>query len=406
MPGTLSGIRVLDLGRILAGPWCTQVLADLGADVVKVERPGTGDDTRAWGPPFLKRPDGTDTTDSAYFASTNRGKRSITIDIASEDGQGIVRALAARSDVLVENYKFGDMSRYGLDYEALSRINPRLVYCSITGFGQTGPYRARAGYDFMIQAMGGLMSITGERDDLPGGGPQKCGVPIADMMTGMYAAIAILAALREREASGRGQCVDMALLDAQVSWLMNHNLNYLVSGTVPVRWGNAHPNLTPYQSFPTKDGNLILAIGNDGQFRRFCAVAGLAIATEPRFADNRSRLANRGALVAIIAAAMKARTTQDWMTVLEAEGVPCGPINTIDQVFADPQVIERGLRFDLPHPVAGSVPQVANPIRFSRTPIEYHAAPPVLGQHTQEVLVDVLGMAPEDVASLKDRGVV
>jgi crotonobetainyl-CoA:carnitine CoA-transferase CaiB-like acyl-CoA transferase len=406
MPGTLSGVRVLDLSRILAGPWCTQVLADLGAEVVKVERPGSGDDTRAWGPPFLKRSDGTDTGDSAYFASTNRGKKSITIDIASEDGQKLVRALAAKSDVLVENYKFGDMARYGLDYGALSEANPRLVYCSITGFGQTGPYRARAGYDFMIQAMGGLMSITGERDALPGGGPQKCGVPIADMMTGMYAAIAILAALRERELSGHGQHVDMALLDSQVSWLMNHNLNYLVSGNVPVRWGNAHPNLTPYQSFPTKDGNLILAIGNDGQFRKFCAVAGLAVAMEPRFVDNRSRLANRAALVAIIAEAMKARTTQEWMIVLEAEGVPCGPINTIDQVFADPQVIERGLRFDLPHPEAGSVPQVASPIRFSRTPIEYHAAPPVLGQHTQEVLGEMLGLAPEVVASLKDRGVV
>jgi formyl-CoA transferase len=406
MPGTLKGIRVLDLGRILAGPWCTQVLADLGAEVVKVERPGTGDDTRAWGPPFLRRPDGTDTTDSAYFASTNRGKKSITIDIASEEGQKIVSALAAKSDVLVENYKFGDMPRYGLDYGTLAAANPRLVYCSITGFGQTGPYRARAGYDFMIQAMGGLMSITGERDDLPGGGPQKCGVPIADMMTGMYAAIAILAALRERDASGRGQHIDMALLDAQVSWLMNHNLNYLVSGQVPVRWGNAHPNLTPYQCFPTKDGNLILAIGNDGQFRKFCAVAGLAIALEPRFIDNRARLANRSALVALIAEAMGKRTTQEWMTMLEAEGVPCGPINTIDQVFRDPQVVERGLRFDLPHPAAGSVPQVANPMRFSRTPIEYGLAPPVLGQHTQEVLGEVLGMTAEEVAALKDRGVV
>jgi len=406
MTGTLNGIRVLDLSRILAGPWCTQVLADLGAEVVKVERPGAGDDTRAWGPPFLRRPDGSDTTDSAYFASTNRGKKSITVDISTAEGQEIVRGLAAKSDVLVENYKFGDMKRYGLDYEALAKANPRLVYCSITGFGQTGPYRARAGYDFMIQAMGGLMSITGERDDLPGGGPQKCGVPIADMMTGMYATIAVLAALREREASGLGQYVDMALLDAQVAWLMNHNLNYLVSGKVPVRWGNAHPNLTPYQSFPTKDGNLILAIGNDGQFRKFCAVAGLAIAVEPRFVDNRSRLANRAALVAIIAEAMRTRTTQEWLAVLEAEGVPCGPINTIDQVFADPQVVERGLRFDLPHPAAGSVPQVANPIRFSRSPIEYRAAPPVLGQHTQEVLGGVLGMAPEVVASLKDRGVV
>jgi formyl-CoA transferase len=407
MPGTLKGIRVLDLGRILAGPWCTQVLADLGAEVVKVERPGTGDDTRAWGPPFLRRPDGTDTTDSAYFASTNRGKKSITIDIASEEGQKIVSALAAKSDVLVENYKFGDMPRYGLDYGTLAAANPRLVYCSITGFGQTGPYRARAGYDFMIQAMGGLMSITGERDDLPGGGPQKCGVPIADMMTGMYAAIAILAALRERDASGRGQHIDMALLDAQVSWLMNHNLNYLVSGQVPVRWGNAHPNLTPYQAFPTADGNLILAIGNDGQFRRFCQVAGLPdVPGDPRFVDNRSRLANRPALVEIVACAVRTKTTAQWMDALEAVGVPCGPINTVKDVFDDPQVRHRGLQFELPHPRAGTVPQVANPIRYSRTGIEYRSAPPTLGQHTDEVLGGLLGLDAGEIEALKARGVL
>jgi crotonobetainyl-CoA:carnitine CoA-transferase CaiB-like acyl-CoA transferase len=406
MSGTLNGIRVLDLSRVLAGPWCTQILADLGAQVVKVERPGRGDDTRAWGPPFLRTPGGEDTTDSAYFASTNRGKKSITLDIAAPEGQRVARALATASDVVVENYKFGDMKRYGLDYETLSGSHPRLVYCSITGFGQTGPYRARAGYDFMIQAMGGLMSITGERDDLPGGGPQKCGVAVADLMTGLYATVAIVAALRERETSGLGQFIDMSLLDSQVGWLANQNLNYLVSGQVPVRWGNAHPNLAPYQSFPTKDGNLILAIGNDGQFRKFCAVAGLPIATEPRFVDNRSRLANRDALVAIIAEAMKKRTTQEWMALLEAEAVPCGPINTIDQVFADPQVIARGLRFDLPHPVAGTVPQVANPIRFSRSAIACAAAPPVLGQHTGEVLGGILGMTAEQVAALKERGVV
>jgi len=404
--GALNGVRVLDLSRILAGPWCTQLLADLGAEVVKVERPGTGDDTRAWGPPFLRRPDGTETSDSAYFSATNRGKKSVTLDIAGPEGQRIARELAASSDVLVENYKFGDMKRYGLDFESLGAANPRLVYCSITGFGQTGPYRARAGYDFMIQAMGGLMSVTGERDDLPGGGPQKCGVPIADLMTGMYSAVAILAALRERETSGRGQHIDMALLDTQVGWLANQNLNFLVSGQVPVRWGNAHPNLAPYQSFPTKDGNLIVAIGNDGQFSRFCEVAGLDIAREPRFADNRARLANREALVAIVAEAMKRRGTAQWMDALEAQGVPCGPINTLDQVFGDPQVLARGLRFDLPHPAAGSVPQVANPIRFSRTPIEYPAAPPTLGQHTQEVLAERLGLSPQAFASLKDRGVV
>ncbi|MCW5590615.1 MAG: CoA transferase [Burkholderiales bacterium] len=406
MSAPLAGVRVLDLSRILAGPWCTQVLADLGAEVIKVERPGTGDDTRAWGPPFLRAKDGGETTDSAYFASTNRGKQSITLDIARPEGQEIARALAERCDVFVENYKVGDMKRYGLDYESLATANPRLVYCSITGFGQTGPYRARAGYDFMIQAMGGLMSITGERDDLPGGGPQKAGVPIADIMTGMYAAVAILGALRERDASGRGQYVDMALLDAQVAWLMNHNLNYLVSGAVPKRWGNAHPNLTPYQAFPTKDGNLILAIGNDGQFRKFCAVAGLDIATQPRFANNRSRLANRDALVAIIARAMRARTTAEWMAVLEAEGVPCGPINTIDQVFADPQVAHRGLRLDLPHSAAGTVPQVASPIRYSRTPLEYRAGPPVLGEHTERVLTKELGLDAGRIAELKRKGVL
>ena len=404
--GPLKGIRILDLSRILAGPWCAQVLADLGAEVIKVERPGTGDDTRAWGPPFVKARDGADTRDSAYFMGTNRGKKSVTLDIASADGQRLARALAAGCDVVLENYKFGDMTRYGLDYDSLAAVNPRLVYCSITGFGQTGPYRERAGYDFMIQAMGGLMSVTGERDELPGGGPQKCGVPIADLMTGMYASVAIVAALRERDASGQGQHIDMSLLDTQVSWLANQNLNYLVSGQVPRRWGNAHPNLTPYQAFPTRDGNLILAIGNDGQFRRFCDVAGLAIATDPRFVDNRARLANREALVAIVAAAMKTRTTAEWMALLEENGVPCGPINTIDQVFGDPHVAARGLRFELPHAAAGKVPQVANPIKFSRTSIEYRLAPPMLGEHTGQVLGELLGLPPEEIASLKARGVV
>jgi len=406
MAGPLSGIRVLDLSRILAGPWCTQVLADLGAEIIKVERPGSGDDTRSWGPPFVRRPDGTDTSDSAYFMATNRGKKSVTLNIASAEGQQMVRSLSASCDVIVENYKFGDMKRYGLDYESLAAVNQRLVYCSITGFGQTGPYRERAGYDFMIQAMGGLMSVTGERDDLPGGGPQKCGVPIADMMTGMYSATAIVAALFERAASGRGQYIDMSLLDTQVSWLANQSLNYLVSGEIPKRWGNAHPNLTPYQAFATLDGDLILAIGNDGQFRRFCEVAGLTIATEPRFADNRSRLANRDALVAIIARAMKERSTADWMAALEPAGVPCGPINTIDQVFRDPQIVARGLQFALPHPQAGSVPQVGNPIKFSRSRIEYHSAPPVLGEHTEQILDELLGLAPSEIASLKGRGVV
>ncbi|MFO1301226.1 MAG: CaiB/BaiF CoA-transferase family protein [Burkholderiaceae bacterium] len=406
MNAPLAGVRVLDLSRILAGPWATQILADLGAEVIKVERPVTGDDTRAWGPPFLQGPGGVDTTDSAYFASTNRGKKSITLDVSSADGQAIVRALSKTCDVFVENYKVGDMARYGLDHATLAEENPRLVYCSVTGFGQDGPYSLRAGYDFMIQAIGGLMSITGERDDLPGGGPQKCGVPIADLMTGMYAAVAILAALRERESSGLGQHIDMALLDSQVSWLMNHNLNYLVSGTVPKRWGNAHPNLTPYQAFPTEDGSLILAIGNDSQFRKFCAVAGLDIATEPRFIDNKSRLAHRDALVAIIAQVMKTKSTAEWMEALEAKGVPCGPINTIDQVFADPQVIHRGLRRNLPHTAAGTVPQVANPIRYSRTPIEYRHGPPVLGEHTESILANDLGLDAGRIAELQREGVI
>ncbi len=407
MSGPLHGIRVLDLSRILAGPWCTQALADLGAEVIKVERPRVGDDTRAWGPPFVKRPDGSETTDSAYFMAANRGKKSLTLDIARPEGQQIVRSMAAVSDVVIENFKVGDMKRYGLEWESLSALNPGLVYCSITGFGQSGPYRERAGYDFMIQAMGGLMSVTGERDDLAGGGPQKCGVPIADMMTGMYAALAIVSALFERAASGQGQYIDMSLLDTQVSWLANQNLNFLVSGQLPRRWGNAHPNLAPYQAFPTCDGDLILAIGNDRQFQRFCDAAGLAaLNDDPRFVDNRSRLAHRDELVALVAAAMRARSTDEWLETLEAVGVPCGPINTLDRVFADPQVVHRGLRMDLPHLEAGKVPQVANPIRYSRTLIEYEDAPPVLGQHTDQVLAELLRIEPGRIAELRREGIV
>ena len=402
----LDGIRVLDLSRVLAGPWCTQLLADLGADVVKVERPGTGDDTRAWGPPFLKDGDGQDTRESAYYCSTNRGKRSLTLDIAKPEGQRIARALAAQSDVFVENYKVGDMKRYGLDYDTLAAENPRLVYCSITGFGQTGPYRNRAGYDFMIQAMGGLMSITGERDDLPGGGPQKVGVAVADLMTGLYSSVAILAALQERARSGRGQYIDMALLDTQVGWLANQALNYFVSGTVPRRWGNAHPNLAPYQAFATADGHVILAVGNDGQFRKFCAVAGIGLADDARFATNPARLANRAALVEGVAAAMRTRTTQGWIAALEAEGVPCGPINTLDQVFDDPQVRSRGLRVEIAREDGPPVPQVANPIRFSRTPIDYTLPPPKLGEHGEAVLRERLGMTADEIQALRDAGVI
>ena len=407
MTGPLQDIRVLDLSRILAGPWAGQLFADLGAEVIKVERPGKGDDTRGWGPPWVKDRAGRDSGEAAYFLCANRGKKSITIDIARPQGQQLVRELAAASDVLLENYKVGDLARYRLGYDDLRALNPRIVYCSITGFGQTGPYRERAGYDFMIQGMGGLMSITGERDDAPGGGPQKAGVAIADLMTGMYAAVAVLSALWERNSSGAGQHIDMALLDTQVGWLANQNLNFLVSGEPPRRMGNAHPNITPYQTFATADGYMILAVGNDAQFARFCEAAGIgATAADPRFKDNAARVANREALEQVIAPAVKQRTTAQWIAALEPLGVPCGPINRLDQVFDDPQVKHRGMRFDLPHPLAGSVPQVANPIRYSRTPLAYDRAPPLLGQHTDEVLRELLDKNESEIAALRAAGVI
>ncbi len=403
----LSGLRVLDMSRILAGPWCGQVLADLGAEVIKVERPGKGDDTRAWGPPFLKDRDGRDTSESAYYLCANRGKQSVTLDIAKPAGQAVARELAQHADILLENYKVGDLKRYGLDYETLSALNPRLVYCSITGFGQTGPLKDRAGYDFMVQGMGGLMSITGERDDLPGGGPQKAGVAIADLMTGMYSTVAILAAIEERHRSGRGQHIDMALLDTQVAWLANQNTNYLIGGEVPRRMGNAHPNVVPYQTFPTQDGNLILAIGNDGQFKRFCEAAGIAAtAADPRFADNALRIANRDACSATIAPAMKLKTTAEWIAVLEPLGVPCGPIHRLDEVFANPQIRHRGMQVDVPHPLTGTVPLVANPIKYSRTPLDYQAPPPLLSQHTEEVLRRLLGKNDAEIAALRRDGII
>jgi crotonobetainyl-CoA:carnitine CoA-transferase CaiB-like acyl-CoA transferase len=403
----LSGIRVLDMSRILAGPWVGQLLADLGADVIKLERPGSGDDTRGWGPPFLKDREGKDTAESAYYLCTNRGKKSVTLDISKTEGQAIARELADRSDVLLENYKVGDLKRYGLGYDELSARNPKLVYCSITGFGQTGPYRERAGYDFMIQGMGGLMSFTGERDDLPGGGPQKVGVAIADLMTGMYSCVAILAALHERQSSGLGQHIDMALLDSQVAWLANQNANYLIGGEPPKRMGNAHPNVMPYQTFRTRDGDLILAIGNDNQFRRFCAAAGIPeLGEDPRFVDNAARLANREACVDAIAPAIQRKTTAEWIATLEPLGVPCGPINHLDEVYADPQVQHRGLKIDVPHPLAGTVPLVANPIKYSRTPIAYDMPPPLLGQHTDEVLSQFLGRSDADIAALRAKRII
>jgi crotonobetainyl-CoA:carnitine CoA-transferase CaiB-like acyl-CoA transferase len=400
--GPLAGVRVLDMSRILAGPWVGQLFADLGAEVIKVERPGKGDDTRGWGPPFLRDREGRETSEAAYYLSTNRGKKSITLDIAKPEGQRIARELARLSDVLLENYKVGDLRRYGLDYEPLAALNPRLVYCSITGFGQTGPYRDRAGYDFMIQGMGGIMSITGERDEAPGGGPQKVGVAIADLMTGMYAAVAILSALHERQASGRGQYIDMALLDTQVAWLANQNANYLIGGEVPRRMGNAHPNVVPYQTFPTRDGDMILAIGNDGQFAKFCEAAGIPeVARDARFLTNASRIANREACAAALAPAIRKRTTAEWVALLEPLGVPCGPINRLDEVFANPQVRHRGLKVDVPHPLSGTVPLVANPIKFSRTPLTYDTPPPLLGQHTDEILRTLLGKGEAEIDALR-----
>lgn len=403
----LTGVRVLDLSRVLAGPWAGQLLADLGADVIKVERPGAGDDTRSWGPPYLKDEAGHDTSEAAYFLCTNRNKRSVTIDMASAEGQALVRQLAQQADVLLENFKVGGLKQYGLDYESLSALNPRLVYCSITGFGQTGPYAPRPGYDFLIQGMGGLMSITGRAEGEEGAGPQKVGVALTDIMTGLYATIAVLAALAERERSGRGQYIDLALLDVQIACLANQASNYLAGGVVPRRMGNAHPNIVPYQDFPTADGDMILAIGNDSQFAKFCAVAGHPEwAEDPRFATNPQRVANRAVLIPLLRQATVTRTTHEWIEILEAAGVPCGPINRMDEVFADPQVRARGLRLDMPHPSAGRVSLVANPIRLSDSPVAYRNAPPLLGQHTDEVLAEWLGIDAERLAALHRDKVV
>ena len=403
----LTGLRVLDMSRILAGPWCGQVLADLGAEVIKIERPGKGDDTRSWGPPFLKDREGRDTAESAYYLCANRGKQSVTLDIAKPEGQALVRELAQQSDILLENYKVGDLKRYGLGYDRLSALNPRLIYCSITGFGQDGPLKDRAGYDFMVQGMGGLMSITGERDDLPGGGPQKAGVAIADLMTGMYSTVAILAALEERHKSGRGQYIDMALLDTQVAWLANQNTNYLIGGEVPVRMGNAHPNVVPYQTFATRDGSIILAVGNDGQFKRYCEAAGIAeTGNDPRFASNALRIANREACIAAITPAMKRKTTAEWIAVLEPLGVPCGPVHRLDEVFANPQIGHRKMKVEVPHPLSGTVPLVANPIKYSRTPLSYDTPPPLLSQHTEDVLRGLLGKSDAEIAALRAAGII
>ena len=398
----LSDIRVLDLSRILAGPWCTQNLADLGADVIKVEKPGSGDDTRGWGPPYLKDDAGQDTSEAAYYLSTNRNKRSIEVDIATAEGADLIRELARKSDVLVENYKVGGLKKYGLDYDALKAINPALIYCSVTGFGHDGPYRERPGYDFMIQGMAGLMSITGERDDLPGGGPQKAGVAVTDIVTGMYASVAILGALAERHRSGLGQHLDIALLDCHVAMLANQNSNFFNSGVAPKRAGNAHQNVVPYQVFAASDGHLIVAVGNDSQFRAFCAIIGaVELGTDARYATNKQRVINRVALIERLTAIMASGKRDDWLQKLEAVGVPCGPINDIEQVFDNPQVQARGLRQEMTHPLAGRASVTASPLRFSDTPVQYRRAPPMLGEHTEEVLREVLGMDAASVAAFE-----
>jgi crotonobetainyl-CoA:carnitine CoA-transferase CaiB-like acyl-CoA transferase len=406
MPGPLQNIRVLDLTRVLAGPWATQILADFGAEVIKIEKPGEGDDTRGWGPPFLTNPDGS-RSDAAYYLSANRGKQSVAIDMARPEGQKLLRELARQSDVVMENFKVGGLKKYGLDYESLSAINPRLIYCSITGFGQSGPYAGRAGYDFMIQGMGGIMSITGQPDGMPGAEPVKTGVAFADVFTGLYATIGVLAALHHRDRSGEGQYLDLALLDTQVAVLANQALNFLVGGKAPKRLGNAHPNIVPYQTFATADGFIIIAVGNDRQFREYVKIAGVPeLAEDHRFLTNRDRVGNREALIALLVEPMKRRKTAEWIAALEAAAVPCGPINTIDQVFADPQVKARGLDVRLTREDGTQTPGVANPVRFSATPVEYSKAPPALGNATEDVLRRVLGLTQEEIGRLRNSATI
>ncbi|RMR12316.1 CAIB/BAIF protein [Pseudomonas syringae pv. primulae] len=405
--GALSHIRVLDLSRVLAGPWAGQILADLGADVIKVERPGCGDDTRAWGPPFLQDAAGHNTTEAAYYLSANRNKQSVTIDFTRPEGQKLVKQLAAKSDIVIENFKVGGLAAYGLDYASLKAINPRLIYCSITGFGQSGPYATRPGYDFMIQALGGLMSLTGLPEGEEGAGPVKVGVALTDILTGLYSTTAILAALAHRDQSNVGQHIDMALLDVQVACLANQAMNYLTTGVAPGRLGNAHPNIVPYQSFPTADGDLILTVGNDSQFRKFAEVAGQQQwADDPRFLTNTLRVAHRAELIPLIRQVTVFKATAQWVAALEAVGVPCAPVNDLAQVFADPHVVARGLAIELPHALGGKVPQVASPIRLSETPVEYRRAPPMLGEHTAVVLEELLGLGGDEVASLRAAGVL
>ncbi|HXV39684.1 MAG TPA: CaiB/BaiF CoA-transferase family protein [Steroidobacteraceae bacterium] len=405
--GPLAGVKVLDLSRILAGPWATQCLADFGATVWKVEKPGAGDDTRQWGPPWVRDAKGGDSGEAAYYASTNRGKRSVAVDFTQAAGQALLRSLSMRADVLIENFKVGTLAKYRLGYESLHRLNPRLVYCSISAFGQDGPRKDEAGYDAMIQGISGLMSVTGVPEGEPGAGPVKVGVAVSDLITGLYAVNAIEAALYEREMSGRGQYIDLALLDTQVAALANQALNYLVTGKAPGRRGTAHPNIVPYQAFATKDGYLMLAVGNDRQFADFCRVAGRAgLAKDERFATNAARVEHRAALIPQIDRLCRQKTTAAWLKALASAGVPCGPINDLAQVFEEPQVRHRKLRFDLPHPGGGPVPQVRNPVLFSRTVLKYRDPPPLLGQHTDEVLSKELGVTAEELRRLRTDGVI
>ena len=396
MAGPLSSIRVLDLSRIMAAPWAGQILADLGADVIKVERPGVGDDTRTWGPPFLKDVSGKPTKEAGYYLSVNRGKRSIALELDKPEGQAVVRALAARSDIVLENFKVGTLKRFGLDYEGLKAVNPRIIYCSVTGFGQTGPKREAAAYDFMVQAMGGLMSITGERDGLPGAGPQKVGVPIVDLMTGMYATVGVLAALARRNETGQGEYIDLAMLDVQAAFLANQAMNWLVSGNAPKRGGNRHPNIQPQDVFPCADGFVALAVGNDAQFGRLAEILGHPewIADE-RFATNPARVRNHPLLDPRLRAEFASRSRYELIAALDAAGVPCSPINTVPEVFADPQVQHRNMLRKLPHPTAGEVPQVVSPLNFANEPLAFDRPPPLLGQHTEEILRE-LGLLPND----------
>ena len=403
MAGALAGFRVLDLSRILAGPWSSQMLADLGAEVIKIERPFEGDDTRGWGPPYMPDEAGNPGSESAYFHSANRGKQSVCIDMSSPEGQDLIRELVQHCDVLIENFKVDGLKKYGLDYASLKLVNPKLVYCSITGFGQTGPYRERAGYDFMIQAMGGLMSVTGE----PDGEPMKVGVALADVLTGLYAANAIQAALIHQLRSGEGQYIDLALLDVQVATLANQAMNYLASGVNPSRLGNAHPNIVPYQAFKTRDGFIILAIGNDAQFARFCELGGRDdLAGDERYRKNTHRVKNRAALLPQIIEIMQTRTTEDWLDVLNQRGIPCGPINNLDQVFSDPQLQHRQMLLQLDHPGVGKVASVANPINLSVTPPTYDRPPPMLGQHTDQVLQRLLKMDQDSINRLRTQKVI